>query len=241
MKTIISTIVVLFSIFFVSSVNAQTDGSKALDEILKMKGTSNEDVTDKYKGTYRYNERTGEYTLVDYQKSTVRNHYWYASATAGFDSKSSGVESNLKFGRHMRGFNAYVSGGVRQISLDKELDAKALAVQAALGLQWEVVSTFAGHSRLQVAVGPEFGFHNLDYKPAEGYRWYGFAPSFGGALNVDYKVSESFSIGAYAKYTQFKVNNEWKDFETKQVYQSKVDYKTFSVGVSITWNINVKL
>ena len=241
MKTIITIAIAVISFFCVSNVSAQsTQGSKALDHILKMKAASNEDVTDKYKGKYRYDEN-GEIISSQFTKTTVKNHYWFASATAGFDSKSSGFESNAKFGRHSRGWNGYVSVGVRQISLEDKLDAKAIALQAAVGMQWDIVSTFVEHSPWQIAVGPEFGFHNLDYKPAEGYRWYGFSPSFGGALNVDYKVSESFSIGAYAKYTQFKVNNEWMNVDTKEIHQSKVDYKTFSVGVSLTWNINVHL
>lgn len=242
MKTVIIVIIAVISIFFVSNASAQnqTRGSKALDQVMKMKAASNEDVTDKYKGKFVYDEN-GNLISSDFKKTTVRNHYTYVSATAGYDSKSSGLESNLKVGRHRRGFNAYVSGGVRQMSLDKELNVKALAMQAALGLQWEAVSTFVDHSPLQVAGGVELGFNNLDYTPAQGYRWYGFAPSVGGVINIDYKITESFNIGVYGKYTQFKVNNEWTDFETKEIHQSKVDYKTFSVGLTLTWNINVKL
>lgn len=243
MKTIITIIIATVSIFLVSNsafAQEQKKGSKSLDAMMRMNSTT-EDSTDDFEGTARRYKKTGEWRTIKYEDSKVRNHYIYASLTGGFDSESSGYESNVKVGIHKRGINAYVSAGVRQMSLDETLDVKALAMQAAVGLQWEAVSTFVEHSRWMAAIGVEGGFHNLDYTPAQGYRWYGFAPSVGGVINIDYKITENFNIGVYGKYTQFKVNNEWTDFETKEIHQSKVDYKTFSAGLTLTWNFGIKI
>ncbi|MDD4556326.1 MAG: hypothetical protein PHE89_03235 [Alphaproteobacteria bacterium] len=139
----------------------------------------------------------------------------------------------------MRGCNVYVFAGTRSMELDEQFDAKTTALQAMVGAQWEIVSTFFEHSPLQVAIGPKFGFHNLDYSPIKDNRWYGFCKTFGGTLNVDYKVTESFAIGVYADYTQFSVKNEYK--VNDKLTTVKVDYKTQSIGFTLTYNFNVKV
>ncbi|MFV0626753.1 MAG: outer membrane protein [Alphaproteobacteria bacterium] len=253
MKNIVNlTIAIIISLFFVFNASAQSQttkrGSKALDNILKMKGATNEDVTDKYQGTFKYDEKTGEYTVINYNKESYRNHYWYLEAQAGITTNSA-YDMRAVFGRHMRGVNLYAYVGGKQMKYTKEgYNLDPTAMQFGGGVQLEFVSLFFGHSRWQAAVGPEFGANNVSYKVETAigdYRYRdvykGFAMTLGGAANVEYKVTESFSVGAFARYSTYKVSNDRENFTAKTVSTDKLQFNDFSVGVSLKFNINVKL